>query len=136
MILFDNSLIKLDYSPVIDVLEVAYPDLHDYLLPDIVGSLDILVETIIGYDVKRVLVDSSRTVLAVGAEQSRMITSHLIKGLMTTRITKLARLQSSNSVVESTAHGNIQYATETFAFPFELRNFSTKSEALDWLQSA
>ncbi|MEJ8803412.1 hypothetical protein [Pontibacter sp. H249] len=135
MVLFDNSLIKLDYFPATDVLEVAYPDLHDYLLLDIKSSIDILVDTIISYDVKRVLLDSSNTIVAVDAEQSRMITAHLVKGFMTTRITKLARLQSFNETVEATAHNNIKYATENFAFPFELKNFSNKPDALEWLQS-
>lgn len=135
MVLFDNSLIKLDYSPVTDILEVAYPDLHEYLLPDIMSSIDTLIEVMVGYDVKRVLLDSSKTVVAVAPEQSRKITAHLIKGLVTTLITKLARLQSSNSTVEALAHGNIKYASETFAFPFDLKNFANKPEAVSWLQS-
>lgn len=71
MVLFDNSLIKLDYDPATDILAVEYPDLHDFLLSEIKRSIDTLVDTVKHYDVKRLLLDSTRTVVAVSDEESR-----------------------------------------------------------------
>lgn len=133
MILYDNSLIKIDYNPASDILEVAYPDLHEYLLPEIKHSINKLVENVISYDVKRLLLDSSHTVVAVEVEKSRGITTYLAAGLLKTRIQKLARLQSFNPTVELIAEGNISYVNQIMALPFELRNFTSKKQATAWL---
>lgn len=133
MILFENGLIKLDYTPATDVLEVAYPDLHDFLLHEIKHCIDVLIENIINYDVKRVLLNSSLTVVAVSEQQSREITSYLIAGLMKTRLQKLARVQSASADVEALAQNNIKYVQETGMLPFELNNFLSKAEAISWL---
>ena len=73
MVLFDNSLIRLDYNPATDILEVEYPDLYDYLLSEIRRSIDTLLDTVKNYDVKRLLLDSTRTIISVGDEESREI---------------------------------------------------------------
>ena len=134
MILFENGIIKLEYFPATDILEVAYPDLYDFLLPDVLHSIDILVGNIVHFDVKRVLLDSSLTVVAVSEEKSRRITAHLVAGLMRTRLQKLARVQSANPVVEATAQSNIKHVRDTLPLPFELRNFTCKSAAVGWLR--
>jgi hypothetical protein len=136
MVLFENGIIKLDYFPASDILEVAYPDLHDFMLPEVLNSMDILVGNIVNFDVKRVLLDSSLTVVAVSDEKSRRITAHLVAGLMRTRLQKLARVQSASPVVEAIAQGNIKHVRDTYALPFELQNFSCKSEAVEWLKGS
>jgi len=134
MILFENGIIKLEYFPATDILEVAYPDLYDFMLPEVLNSIDILVGNIINFDVKRVLLDSSLTVVAVSEEKSRRITAHLVAGLTGTRLQKLARVQSASAVAEAAAQGNIGHVRNTYALPFELQNFSCKSEAVAWLK--
>lgn len=136
MILFENGIIKLDYFPATDILEVAYPDLYDFMLPEVLSSIDILVGNIINFDVKRVLLDSSLTVVAVSDEKSRRITAHLAAGLVRTRLQKLARVQSASPVVEATAQGNIKHVRDTLSLPFELQNFTCKSGAVDWLKES
>lgn len=133
MILYDNSLIKIEYNPASDILEVAYPDLHEYLLPEIRHSIDKLVENTISYDVKRLLLNSSQTVVAVEVEKSREITAYMLTCLSRTRIQKLARLQSFNPVVELIAEGNIRHVNQIMVLPFELRNFTSKETAKLWL---
>ena len=58
MILFQNSLLTLAYNPSSDILEVNYPDLYEFLLPEIKHSIDIMIDNVRNYDVKRVLLDS------------------------------------------------------------------------------
>ncbi len=55
MILFVNSVIKLNYEPATDIAVVEYPDLHDYLLPEIKHSIDKMVDVIRNYDIKNLL---------------------------------------------------------------------------------
>ena len=134
MILYENSIIKLDYNPATDILVVKYPDLHNYLLPEIRHSIDILVETVKNYDIKKVLLDSTNTVVSVSAEESRDVALYLAAGLVQTRVVKLARVQSRSEVVETRAKGNIALVQQTQSLPFLLKNLSTTEEAMAWLE--
>lgn len=135
MILFENSIIKLDYTPATDILNVQYPDLHGFLLPEIKHSIDILVDTVKNYDVKKVLLDATHTVMSVDVEESREISVYLAQGLTKTRVAKLARLQSLNHAIETRAKATIQHLAEAQLLPFELQNFTVKEKALAWLQA-
>ena len=131
MLLFENSIIKIDYDPATDILTVKYPDLHGYLLPEIKHSIDILVENVRNYDVKYVLLDSTNTVVSVTPEESSEITSYMAAGLSNTRIQKVARLQASNTTVETRATENIQKVAKSITF--QLKNFNNKADATSWL---
>lgn len=133
MILFQNSIIKLDYTPATDILDVEYPDLHGFMLPEIKLNIDIMIDNIVNYDVKKVLLDSSHTVVSVSAEESREVATYLAAGLIKTRVQKVARVQSNNTTVETTAQGNIQHIQESLPLPFLLQNFTGKADAIDWL---
>jgi hypothetical protein len=133
MVLYENGLIRLDYDPATDVLNIRYPDLYDYLLPEIRNSIDILVDTIRNYDVKKVLLDSSKTHVGVDRERSREVTMYLVSGFLKTRLQKLARVQSLSEAVEQTAQANISHVHASLSLPFEFRNFTERQEALGWL---
>ncbi|WP_242919460.1 hypothetical protein [Pontibacter liquoris] len=134
MILFENSIIKLDYTPATDILAVGYPDLHGFLLPEIKHNIDILIDTVKNYDVKKVLLDASHTVMSVGMEESREVTIYLAQGFSRTRVEKIARLQSLNETIEMRAKATMQHLAEIQLLPFQLQNFSVKADALAWLQ--
>lgn len=133
MILHKNSLIKLEYDPATDILQVDYPDLHTHLLPEIRHSIDILVDAVKNYDIKRLLLDSTKTTVSVNPEQGREIATYLAAGLQKTRIQKVARLASLNIEVENSAQNNIKHISQTAVLPFQLRNFTDRTEALAWL---
>ncbi len=134
MILFENSIIQLHYTPATDVLEVNYPDLHAYLLPEIKHSIGILVDTVKSYDIKKLLLDSTGTIQTVGHEESREITLALAKGMAQTRLQKVARVQALRPSVEALAKENIQHLEQVVTLPFELQHFTDKTTALRWLQ--
>ncbi|MFD2513480.1 hypothetical protein ACFSRY_06350 [Pontibacter locisalis] len=134
MILFENSILKLDYNPATDILDVKYPDLHDFLLPEIKHSIDIMIDIIKNYDVKKLLLDSTSTLISVSDEESREVAVYLASGLTRTRVQKVARIQSPSVTVEKTAQGNLKHLQESTALPFELQNFASMTEALDWLK--
>lgn len=135
MILFENSIIKLNYDPATDIVVIEYPDLHGYLLPEIKHSIDILADVVKSYDVKKVLLDSTRTAVSVTPEESREIAVYLASALAHTRVQKLARVQSLNPVVETRAKGNMQHVQQAMTLPYLLQNFTLKAEALAWLQN-
>ncbi|MBC5773073.1 hypothetical protein H8S95_03280 [Pontibacter sp. KCTC 32443] len=134
MILFQNSLFKLDYNPATDIVEIDYPDLHTFLLPEIKHTIELIVDVIKSYDVRKLLLDSSKTVLSVEAHASREISTYLASGITSTRVQKVARLQANLQSVESTARNNISHIQESQKLPFELRSFTDKQEAISWLE--
>ncbi|PVY43143.1 hypothetical protein [Pontibacter virosus] len=136
MILFENSIIKLDYNPATDIIAVEYPDLHQYLLPEIKHTIDIMVDIIKSYDIKKLLLDSRRTLIDVTEEESREIASYMAAGVMKTRIQKVARIQSPSEKIEKTSEANIKHISETHALPFQLLNFTNKEAAIEWLRQA
>ncbi|RDV11460.1 hypothetical protein DXT99_24685 [Pontibacter diazotrophicus] len=133
MVLFDNSIIRLDYNPATDIMEVEYPDLHDYLLSEIKRSIDTLLDTMKHYDVKRLLLDSTRTIISVDDEQRREIATYLAAGMTMTRVQKVARVQSASASEETTAQNNIRHIQKALTLPFELQNFINKTLAVEWL---
>jgi len=133
MILFQNSIVKLDYNPATDILEIEYPDLHGYLLLEIKHNINIIVDIIKSYDVKKLILDSTRTVIAVSEEESKEVAMYLAAGIMTTRVQKVARLQSLNSDVEKTAQDNVGHIERAQTLPFQIQNFTSKTEATLWL---
>lgn len=135
MVLFENSIIKIDYDPATDILSVKYPDLHGYLLPEIKHSIDIIVENVRNYDVRKVLLDSTNTVVSVTPDESSEISIYLASGLSTTRVLKLARLQSLDTIVETRAKENIKTIMKSIPLPFQLKNFTNREDATAWLIS-
>jgi hypothetical protein len=134
MILFENSIVKLDYDPATDIVDVAYPDLHGYLLPEIKHTITTMVDHIKNYDIKRLLLDSTKTLVSVSEEESREIATFLAAGIMRTRVEKVARVQSPSEDVEQRAQSNIRHLKQAQQLPFELRNFTSKAEAVAWLK--
>ncbi|WP_137758066.1 hypothetical protein [Pontibacter sp. SGAir0037] len=128
-------MIKLNYDPATDILEVLYPDLHDYLMPEIKHSINTLVDTVKNYDIKKILLDSSRTIISVGQQESREIASYLASGLAASRLQKLARLQSASSTIEAISDSNVQYIRQAGLLPFDIQNFNNKTEAIAWLRA-
>lgn len=124
---------KLEYNPATDILDVKYPNLFGYLLPEIKHSIDTLLETVISYDVKKLLLDSRETMVSIKPEESKDISVYLASGLVNTRLQKLARLQSADAEVEGRAEGNFHLIKNSLKLSYELRIFSDKDKAMAWL---
>lgn len=135
MVLFENSIVRVDYNPATDIVVVEYPDLHSYLVPEIKHSIDILVDIIRNFDIKKLLLDSTRTVTSVSEDEGREVASYLAAGVARTRVRKVARVQSPVSAMEARAQGNIAHIQKTQQLPYQLQNFTDKKVAIEWLKS-
>jgi len=135
MILFENSILKLNYNPGTDILEIRYPDLQDFLLLEIKHSIDRAVEIIKNYDIKKVLLDSREMTSSVSEEAGRDIAIYLAGGLMKTRVTMVARIQSVDDTIEKRAKGNVSHLKANLSLPFKLETFTLKDDAIDWLKN-
>lgn len=134
MILLQNSVLKLEYSPATDILQVRYPDLQSMHLSEIRHNLDIMVETIRNYDVRKLLLDASHTAVEVDDEENRQLNLNLAVQLAKTRLVKLARIQPVSREREVKAQQNIEDLKRSGLIPYELRTFTNHAEALAWLQ--
>ncbi|WP_026465016.1 hypothetical protein [Adhaeribacter aquaticus] len=135
MILFNNSIIKLEYNPANDIGVMVYPNLFAYQLPEIQNSIDILIGTVRNYDIKKLLFDSSSSKLTVGDKESEAIITYLVKGLQNTRVQKVARLANPNISIENHAQTKLNGLQAVGLIHFELKNFTDKEQALDWLMN-
>ncbi|QHL88889.1 hypothetical protein GU926_16215 [Nibribacter ruber] len=130
MIIFQNGLLTLDYEPSTDILFVEWPDIQAFVMPEIKQALQILVDHIKNYDIKRLLIDASKTNLEVQTEEYTVLLKEFGTNLMTTRLEKLARIQTGSGSREN----SVQQARKETQFTVRLENFTNKEEALDWLK--
>ena len=135
MVLYKSSILSLDYHPASDIMEVDYPDLDGFVLSEVRNSLTLMVDTIRHYDVKKLLLDASKTVITISEEENRELTLRLAADLAKTRLQKVARIQPVDSLREVRAQQNIERAREAGLLPYELKTFGSKEDALAWLVS-
>ncbi|GHA81448.1 hypothetical protein [Pontibacter akesuensis] len=132
MIIYHNSIITLDYNPATDILSVALPDMQAHSISEVEHCLDIIAEHIVSYDVKKLLLDSSKAVVEVGDEAYRSLILQFSRQLMKTRLQKVARIATP---VASQEHRANLVAEEVHqlnpAVAYE--NFTGRAAALDWL---
>jgi len=131
--ILQNCDIKLDYNPATDILEIEYPDMHSYQLSEIEYSMSLMVESIKNYDVKRLLFDSSKTIIGVSDDEYAKVMAQLISLLTTTRLEKVARIALLDQVREKLEQAKINEQAQITVLPFELKTFSNRADAKAWL---
>jgi hypothetical protein len=134
MILHQNSIILLDYNPATDILQVDYPDLNSLHLSEIRHSLKLLVEAVIGYDVKKLLLDASNTATNLSVEDNKNLSLELAADLAKTRLQKLARIQPNVQLSEVIAQQNIRQIKLAGLMSYQLQTFTSRPEAIEWLK--
>ena len=60
--IIQNSLITLDYDIGTDTLNVSLPDIRRFTVSEVEQSLAMVVEAVVSYDIKKLLLDSSNVV--------------------------------------------------------------------------
>src|SRR5690349_10963984 len=97
MILYQNALIKLDYNPATDILLVDMPSVTYGIVPEFRRALDIIVENVRSYDVKKLLVDARKSVVEMDSEEYAKMVEKFASDLKATRLVKGARVISPNA---------------------------------------
>ncbi|GHA80015.1 hypothetical protein [Pontibacter akesuensis] len=132
MIVYHNSIITLDYDPATDILEVALPDMQAHSISEVERCLHIIVEHVISYDVKKLLLDSSKAVVEVEDETYRSLILQFSRELINTRLQKVARIATPVASQEHRANLMAQEVHQLKpAVAYE--NFAGRAAALDWL---
>ncbi|MEJ8755644.1 hypothetical protein WG947_01435 [Pontibacter sp. H259] len=134
MLIHKDGLIELNYDVVNDILKVRWPDLTGFTLPEINYSLKKLIDTLRHYDIKRLFVDSQASSLTdISWEEHHTVLINFTKMLMTTRIEKMARIETKDSTREDVVAQTAEEAINELGIKFQFKNFSDEGPALKWL---
>lgn len=135
MILYDNGFIKLDYNASSDILQVNCPDVYEHELLFIHQIIGVVVETLINYDIKNFILDTSDAGLDLSSESHSIVMTHLATDLVTTRLQKFARVISKDTAREKRIEAFVKtfYNEQQPAIAF--KNFKSKAAATKWLMT-
>lgn len=128
-----KGIITLDYEPATDVLVTSMPDVRQYGLSEVSVSLGIIVSNIRNYDIKKLLLDASQSVVAVESESYSAVVKKFTLDLMSTRLQKLARVSTTDVLREAPTARIASEVRQELRPTIEHRNFTSPIEALAWL---
>lgn len=127
-----NGIITLDYNPATDVLATELPDVRQFGLLELRFCLDLIVKSVINYDIKQLLLDSSHSVVGIEDEAHRAVTADFGTDLMKTRLRRIARVGAADAAREEKAARVAHELRQEL--PIKVRTFPSRNEAMGWLQ--
>jgi len=134
MIIYNNGLITLDYDPAIDVLTVELPNAAQFGIPELSRSLETVAENIQNYDIKKLLLDSSNVVVEqIRDDAYKSVVEKFVLTLTKTRLQKLARVNSARVTQDQRVAQVTSEATQKYNAPINIKMFSSRAAAQDWL---
>ena len=131
MILFNSPLIRLDYTPATDILIADLSATYEFYTLEVQEALSTIAKYIRHYDVKRLLMDSRKRIIQIENERYATIMTAYVRELESTRLQKLARLQTGNTDRESLA----RTMQDQVITAFQMKTFTDLEPALTWLQA-
>lgn len=129
MVLYDNSLVRLNYDPATDILDVDCPDFNPLMMTEVKEAFSVIVDTVKHYDVKKLLIDSSKATIDTSDHEHKAVLIKFARDLMSTRLQKLARVGTRDILREK----NVSEAREEALFSIAFQSFPEKAAALAWL---
>ncbi|MFB9862293.1 hypothetical protein [Rufibacter immobilis] len=136
MLLYQDSVLSLEYDPATDILEMVWPDFDTDTMLETKHALQMMVESIRTYDVKKLLIDGSNARIRVSDEENLAALQQFAVDLNATRLQKIARIQSSNTRRETQTQESMYRLQASLDAHFELQNFPDRPSALTWLKLA
>jgi len=131
--LIHNGIIKLDYNPATDVLATSMPDVKQFGLSEVSFCLGLIIESVKNYDIKLLLLDSSKSVVEVEDEAYKAVTTKFALDLMRTRLKKIARIATENTRREENSAKIATEIRQELNLEIKYKNFTNEAEALEWL---
>ncbi|MGV3541445.1 MAG: hypothetical protein ACO1OQ_16635 [Rufibacter sp.] len=128
--ILDNKLIRLDYNPAKDLLQMEWPDMGNYSLPEFIHILDNVIATVRHYDIGYLLIDASHTPEVITEQAYMDLAIKFLEDLRTTRVKKVARLVANSQLREHQAKEVSDRTHSTLNF----QTFVNLTVALSWLE--
>ncbi|NEM98316.1 vWA domain-containing protein [Pontibacter burrus] len=136
MILHKDGLFILDYDVASDILVVKWFASDTATSPELSYTMQILVEKVRSYDIKRLLIDAREDVVAVSDEEYVELNVSFAKNLVSTRLERVARLGTTNINRENFVKelvADLQTLPETHIV---YKEFNDQATAKEWLQDS
>ena len=130
-----HGIIKLDYDPTTDVLVTSMPDIKQFALAEVSFCLELIVDSIRNYDIKNLLLDSSKSVIEVEEAAYKTITKKFTLDLTSTRLKRIARVGTADTKREEKSAKLSTELKQELNLPMEFQNFTSQAEAMKWLVS-
>ncbi len=133
MILHTDRYFEHIYEVKHDMVCIKWPTIETLYLPEILNSVNTLVQNIKHYNIRHLLVDGSETQPHSSREDADKVVGTFISGLQNTRLEKLARVESAVQARESILKEMLPSISSVC--PFEIRFFQDRPAALKWLEN-
>lgn len=134
MIIYQDSLLVLDYDVSSDVLYVNWPNLTEANILALNAAIGELLNAVKHFDIKRLLIDSSKSRVDIADEKYRPLVFSIIGRLKETRLQRMARVIPENTFREVYLQSyNAQMRAQNL-ITFETGEFENKEQALSWLR--
>jgi hypothetical protein len=130
-----SGIITLNYHPSTDILETSMPDVRQFASSEVSFCLGLIIDTIRNYNIKNLLLDSSKTVIEAEDEAYKAIIAKFGMDLMSSQLKKLARISTQDVVREERSAKISGELKEELNLPISFKNFTNKAEAIKWLKS-
>ena len=133
MILHTDRYFEHVYDVKHDLVCIKWPTIETIYLPEILNSIKVLVENIINYNIRHLLIDATETKAHSSQEDANLVVKTLLTGLQKSHLEKLARVEPPIPERESVLKLLIpEVATSV---NFEISFFKDMASALDWLHT-
>jgi hypothetical protein len=133
MIIYHDLTIELAYTPAQDVLSATLQTERVYETAEVRKAFISIVAYIKEYKVSRLLLDFRRNTLDLSETDYKTTVAQLTVGLMHTPLQKVARVGTADPVREQKIETTYGHIKDAVAVPIQVRMFSDKTEALEWL---
>ncbi|WP_162056113.1 hypothetical protein [Pontibacter pamirensis] len=133
MILYENGFIRLEYDASTEMLYVDGPDVQEYALMRVYEASNIIVGAIGKYNIKRLLIDSSETVVDLCHEDYKVVMNQFTRNLMKTSLQKVVRVANRDAARESGVEKYVKQVNQRAKPSLAFQNFTSRAAAIAWL---
>ena len=134
MILYPDNLLALGYEIGTDILTVRWPNLTAASVQELQLAIEKLIAAVKHYDVKRLLIDSTKSKVDIPDHIYKPIIFGLIQALTQTRLEKMARVLPEDALRETRLRSYNEEMNRQKMFTFQTGEFATLAAAQKWLK--
>ncbi|MBK0403031.1 hypothetical protein I5M27_08530 [Adhaeribacter sp. BT258] len=133
MILHADRYFEHHYDVKNDLVSINWPTIETIYLPEILHSVSILVENVVNYNIRNLLIDASEADLHASHEEANEVVFLLTNGLAKSRLEKLGRVESSNASREIILRQMVLEMNQRYQY--QTRFFRDTASARRWLEA-
>lgn len=134
MVVFQDYTLIIERQPETNILCVRWLEQQVFRMSDFESSFHILMENIEKFRIKKLLAQSSRSMIHLPEEQYISVILLLQSGLAHSKIEKVARISSDQSPEDKWCIQYFEHILNEMELEIDFRNFDSRKKALVWLK--